>query len=61
MEKPQIYKIYINEVEVILKPSADVTLNDTLVAGSVVLKYTGNKKHLLDYISILEKSIKSES
>lgn len=60
MEKPQIYKIYINEVEVILKPSADVTLNDTLVAGSVVLKYTGNKKHLLDYISILEKSIKSE-
>lgn len=60
MEKPQIYKIYINEVEVILKPSANVTLGDTVASGSVVVKYTGNKKHLLDYISILEKSIKSE-
>ncbi len=60
MEKPQIYKIYINEVEVILKPSSDITLEDTVAAGSVVVKYTGNKKHLLDYISILEKSIKSE-
>lgn len=60
MEKPQIYKIYINEVEVILKPSADITLEDTTGSGSVVVKYTGNKKHLLDYISILEKSIKSE-
>jgi ADP-ribose pyrophosphatase YjhB (NUDIX family) len=60
MEKPQIYKIYINEVEVILKPTADVTLDDTLSSGSVVVSYTGNKKHLLDYIDILEKSIKSE-
>ena len=60
MDKSQIYKIYINEVEVILKPSADVTLEDTVTSGSVVVKYTGNKKHLLDYISILEKSIKSE-
>lgn len=60
MEKPQIYKIYINEVEVILKPSVDITLEDTVASGSVVVKYTGNKKHLLDYINILEKSIKSE-
>lgn len=60
MEKPQIYKIYINEVEVILKPSTDVTLEDTVASGSVIVKYTGNKKHLVDYISILEKSIKSE-
>jgi ADP-ribose pyrophosphatase YjhB (NUDIX family) len=60
MQKPQIYKIYINEVEVILKPSANVTLEDTVSSGSLVVKYTGNKKHLLDYISILEKSIKSE-
>lgn len=60
MSKPQIYKIYINEVEVILKPSTDVTLDDTVSSGSVVVKYTGNKKHLVDYISILEKSIKSE-
>jgi len=60
MDKSQIYKIYINEVEVILKPSADVTLEDTVTSGSVVVKYTGNKKHLLDYINILEKSIKSE-
>jgi ADP-ribose pyrophosphatase YjhB (NUDIX family) len=58
--KPQIYKIYINEVEVILKPSEDVTLEDTGGAGNVVVKYTGNKKHLLDYIHVLEKSIKSE-
>ncbi len=60
MEKPQIYKIYINEVEVLLKPSDQVTLEETISSGSVVVKYTGNKKHLLDYISILEKSIKSE-
>jgi 8-oxo-dGTP pyrophosphatase MutT (NUDIX family) len=60
MEKPQIYKIYINEAEVILKPSAEVTLADIEKTGSVVVKYSGNKKHLLDYISILEKSIKSE-
>lgn len=60
MQKPQIYKIYINEVEVILKPSKEVTLEDTVSSGSLVVKYTGNKKHLLDYISILEKSIKSE-
>jgi 8-oxo-dGTP pyrophosphatase MutT (NUDIX family) len=60
MEKPQMYKIYINEVEVILKPTLSVTLADTGAAGSVVVKYTGNKKHLLDYINVLEKSIKSE-
>lgn len=60
MHKPQNYKIYINEVEVILKPSSQVTLEDTVSSGSLVVKYTGNKKHLLDYISILEKSIKSE-
>lgn len=60
MQKPQIYKIYINEVEVILKPSTEVTLEDTVSSGSLVVKYTGNKKHFLDYISILEKSIKSE-
>jgi 8-oxo-dGTP pyrophosphatase MutT (NUDIX family) len=60
MEKSQMYKIYINEVEVILKASDQVTLSDTVTSGSVVVKYTGNKKHLLDYINILEKSIKSE-
>jgi 8-oxo-dGTP pyrophosphatase MutT (NUDIX family) len=60
MEKSQIYKIYINEVEVILKSTSDVSLQDTETSGSLVVKYTGNKKHLLDYISILEKSIKSE-
>ncbi|MFZ1752061.1 MAG: NUDIX domain-containing protein [Saprospiraceae bacterium] len=47
-------------MEVILKASQDVTLADTLASGSLVVKYTGNKKHLLDYINILEKSIKSE-
>ncbi|MBC7885333.1 MAG: NUDIX domain-containing protein [Saprospiraceae bacterium] len=60
MEKSQIYKIYINEVEVILKASSALTLEDTVASGCVVVKYTGNKKHLLDYINILEKSIKSE-
>lgn len=60
MEKAQIYKIYINEVEVILKPSSDLTLDEAVADGSVVVKYTGNKKHLLDYINLLEKSIKSE-
>jgi 8-oxo-dGTP pyrophosphatase MutT (NUDIX family) len=56
----QKYKIFINEVEVILKPSADISIKDTEEPGSVVIKYTGNKKHLLDYINVLEKSIKSE-
>lgn len=60
MTKPQNYKIFINEVEVILKPSADISLQDTEEPGSVVIKYTGNKKHLLDYIHVLENSIKSE-
>ncbi|MBK9254165.1 MAG: NUDIX domain-containing protein [Saprospiraceae bacterium] len=60
MKEKQIYKIYINEVEVILKPSQDITLDDTSGVGNVVIKYTGNKKHLLDYIHVLEKSIKSE-
>ena len=60
MTKPQKYKIFINEVEVILKPSQDISLQDTEEPGSVVIKYTGNKKHLLDYIHVLENSIKSE-
>jgi ADP-ribose pyrophosphatase YjhB (NUDIX family) len=60
MKEKQIYKIYINEVEVILKPTADITAEDTGGTGNVVVKYTGNKKHLLDYIHVLEKSIKSE-
>lgn len=60
MTERQKYKIFINEVEVILKPSADISLQDTEEPGSVVIKYTGNKKHLLDYIHVLEKSIKSE-
>jgi 8-oxo-dGTP pyrophosphatase MutT (NUDIX family) len=60
MEKSQIYKIYINETEVILKPSADLTKIDATADGSVLVKYSGNKKHLLDYISILETSVQSE-
>ncbi len=60
MTEAQKYKIFINEVEVILKPSANISISDTETPGSVVIKYTGNKKHLLDYINILEKSIKSE-
>lgn len=58
--KQQKYKIFINEVEVILKASQDISLSDTEGFGTVVIKYTGNKKHLLDYINILENSIKSE-
>ena len=60
MEKSQIYKIYINEAEVILKPTADVSLDDFTKQGSVIVNYTGVKKTLLDYITLLEKSIKSE-
>ena len=60
MSEGQIYKIYINEVEVILKVSSDVTLEDTEASGSLMVKYTGNKKHLLDYIKLLESAIKSE-
>jgi 8-oxo-dGTP pyrophosphatase MutT (NUDIX family) len=60
MKKGQMYKIYINEALVILKASGDVTLEDSKVPGCIMVKYTGNKKHLLDYIHILENSIKSE-
>jgi len=58
--KAQIYKIYINEAEVILKSSEDLTIEDTKTSGSLVVKYTGNKKHLLDCIHMLEKSIKAD-
>ncbi|MBK6363843.1 MAG: NUDIX domain-containing protein [Saprospiraceae bacterium] len=60
MTEPQKYKIFINEVEVILKASSDVSLKDAEEPGSVIIKYTGIKKHLLDYINVLEKSLKPE-
>ncbi len=60
MDKAQIYKIYINEVEVILKPSADVTMEDVLHEKSVIVHYTGNKKDLLDYIAIPDQYLRSE-
>lgn len=59
MDKVQIYKIYINEVEVILKATALLTIDDATTPKSLVIHYTGNKKHLLDYINLLEKSFKS--
>lgn len=60
MEKAQIYKIYINEVEVILKPSADVTMEDVIREKSIIVHYTGNKKDLLDYIAIPDQFLRSE-
>jgi ADP-ribose pyrophosphatase YjhB (NUDIX family) len=49
-----------NEAQVILKSSSEVTLEETRMPGCVLVKYTGIKKHLLDYIDILENSIKAE-
>ncbi|MCZ2102575.1 MAG: NUDIX domain-containing protein [Chitinophagales bacterium] len=60
MDKSQIYKIYINEVEVILKPSSDITMEDVMRDKSIIVKYTGNKKDLLDYISIPDQFLRSE-
>ena len=60
MDKTQIYKIYINEVEVILKPSSDISMEDVMREKSIVIKYTGNKKDLLDYISIPDQYLRSE-
>lgn len=55
-----MYKIYINEVELILKPTQDLTTADNLAPGVVIIPYSGIKKHLLDYIDIIEKTKKSE-
>jgi ADP-ribose pyrophosphatase YjhB (NUDIX family) len=61
MSKRQIYKIYINEAQVILKPTSEVTLEETRTSGCILVKYTGVKKHLLDYIQVLESSRKPET
>lgn len=60
MNKSQTYKIYINEVEVILKPTSDITIDEVLTDKCIIIKYTGNKKDLLDYISIPDNYLRSE-
>lgn len=55
-----MYKIYINEVEVILKPTSEITLDDVLEDKSIVVNYTGIKKDLMDYITIPEQYLRSE-
>lgn len=60
MSKPQIYKIYINEVEVVLKPSSDINREDVMKENSVVARYSGKKKQLINFISLRESGERSE-
>lgn len=58
IKKTQIYKIYINEVELILTaPSNFDKLNDGLPT-TLVGNYTGKIKQLLNYIDLCEKGSK---
>ena len=55
-----MYKIHINEAEVTLKASENIALTDIEYPGSMVVKYNGNPKHLLDIIYTLERTLKSQ-
>jgi ADP-ribose pyrophosphatase YjhB (NUDIX family) len=57
IEEPQMYKIYINEVEVLLKPSKDVKFDEIMVDKTLVVAYDGVKAHLLHYIQFIEKAV----
>lgn len=54
----QMYKIYINEIPVILKASADLTFEDNHIPGVLVAKYSGKVKHLMNFIDLCEKGTK---
>lgn len=56
VEEPQIYKIYINHVEVLLKPSDKVTIQEILIPATLVLAYSGVRNNLLLYIDMVERT-----
>ncbi|MCO6463013.1 MAG: NUDIX domain-containing protein [Saprospiraceae bacterium] len=60
MTKPQIYKIYINEVEVILKPTSELSMDNVMTGNNAVIKYSGNKKQLLQYIAMADAQLFSD-
>jgi ADP-ribose pyrophosphatase YjhB (NUDIX family) len=53
-KKPQRYKIYINEVEVILIPTADLFQYDLSTAATLVIHCVTPKKHILESIETIE-------
>jgi len=54
-----MYKIYINEVPVILKSTQDLTEKDINTPGVLLSKYTGKVKYLLNIIDLCEKGTRS--
>ena len=50
-----MYKIYINENELLLKSNKQVA-NQNYPAGALVAPYAGKRKMLLNYIDMMEKS-----
>jgi 8-oxo-dGTP pyrophosphatase MutT (NUDIX family) len=50
-----MYKIYINEIPLILKSSDQISQNDHLKDGFIIARYTGKSKHLLNFIDLCEK------
>jgi 8-oxo-dGTP pyrophosphatase MutT (NUDIX family) len=57
IEEPQIYKIYINEVEVLLRASKDVKFDEVMGPNTLVAAYDGVKAHILQYIQFIEKAV----
>ncbi|MBK8632964.1 MAG: hypothetical protein IPN72_05140 [Saprospiraceae bacterium] len=50
-----MYKIYINEIPLILKQKELVTVAEQEDSTILLAKYTGKLKHLLQYIDLYEK------
>lgn len=60
IKKTQIYKIYINEVEVILTSTANLEKLLDNSPTTLTANYTGKTKQLLNYIDLCEKGSKYE-
>lgn len=52
----QMYKIYINHIEVLLKPSQGLTFQELILPSTLTLYYSGIRKNLLEYINLIEKT-----
>ncbi len=56
IDEPQMYKIYINAVEVLLKPSQHIDIQDITVPGTHIVAYDGIKTHIIEHLQFIEKS-----
>jgi len=50
-----MYKIYINERPLILVSSEDLNLIDNKIPNSLINHHSGNPKHLVNYLDMMEK------